>query len=760
MAYDRKFLLLLLVVTMLGGCAAPEKDVPRDRSEDGRRARPDEMLFRQRAFPVGRIDQDARLDGLRQARQFTEAYNDARRWEPVGPTNIGGRLTDAAVDPRDSDVIYIGCAMGGLMKTTDGGESWRPLMDRAPTMAVGSVAIDPSDPDVVYVGTGEVNPGGGSAAFPGVGVYKSTDAGRTWHHVGLDRTRHIGRIVVDPSNSDVVFAAAMGALYTSNPERGLYRSRDGGDSWDQVLAVNDSTGCIDVAVDESGTVLAATWERIRRPWMRSFGGPGSGVYRSADGGTSWTLLGGGLPSPSDDVGRIGICIAASDPDVCYAVYADATGYFDGLYRSDDGGLTWARTRDGSLEDVYSSYGWWFGNVRVSPTNADRVFVLGLNLMRSSNGGNNWSDVGQSVHVDHHAMTFTAQDPDWVFLGNDGGAYLSSNGGSNWRKLPDLPATQFYACEIDASNPHRFYGGTQDNGTLRTWTGGADDWESILGGDGFRVRVDPTDSRYVYAEWQYGGFSRSTDGGDEFSYSKNGISEADPTNWNAPFVIDPSNSTTLYFGTNRVYRSTNRGSRWSSISGDLTSGGGGGNLTFGTVTTLAVSPVDPDYIYAGTDDGHVAYTSDGGSNWRDVSDGLPERWVTAVVAHPRSPESFFVTLSGFKWDEDAAHVYRTNDGGATWTSIQSNLPEAPVNAMVVDPAIAGTYYVATDLGVYTSANGGRGWRPLGRGLPFAVAMDLKLDPGTRTLAVATFGRSMWSLDLGSARAPVQADDRIR
>ncbi len=753
----RPLILGALLALLASACARSGQRAPaaessaaeRDLLAIRRALRPADYMFRMRAFPHGRIKAAARRTAFDQASTLAhEAPIDLRRWEPVGPTNIGGRITDAAFHPGDANRIYVAAAEGGALKTTDGGTTWRTLLDRAPSLAIGALALDPSHPETLWIGTGEVNPGGGSAAFPGVGLLRSGDGGESWEYAGLGATRHIGRVLVDAGDSERIFVAAMGALYGTNPERGLYRSLDGGGTWEQVLAVDDSTGCVDVAMssERPEVLLAAMWERIRRPESRRYGGPGCAVHRSTDGGDTWELLGGGLPAPSAQGGRIGVAICESQPDVMYAIYADQVGYFDGIYRSSDGGDSWSRVNDGALDWIYSSYGWWFGNIRVAPNDPDRVFALGLELYRSTNGGDSWSDVGWSVHVDHHALAFWPGDPSRVVLGNDGGVYLSDNGGSGWDKQLDLPITQFYTCEIDASNPWRFYGGTQDNGTLRSYSGAADDWEWILGGDGFRVRVDPSDNRYVYAEYQYGGFSKSTNGGSTFSWALSGVGWDDRYNWSCPFALDPADPSRLYFGTHRLYRSNNRAASWMAISGDLTDGPSSGNLVFGTLTTVAVSPVDSDYLYVGADDGTVHISRDGGALWTEVGSALPQRWVTAVAPDPLDPERFYVTLSGFKWDEPEAQVWKTTDGGATWTPIQFNLPDAPVNSCVVDSEDAQVIYLGTDVGVYVSEKGGASWRPLGRGLPAVVVMDLKLDPTSRTLAAATYGRSMWKLDL--------------
>lgn len=746
----------LAFLVAVGPERAPTSAMRSSEDEEERRF-PNEWFLVQRAWPHDDIRQSSRLAAAEQARMLHEAAADLRggpTWTFAGPTNIGGRIADVVCHPTDPNVCWVGAAEGGVMKTTDGGTTWLPTMDFESSLSIGDIAVVPNDPQVLYVGTGEPNGGGGSVTYGGTGVFKSTDGGSHWTNVGLPESRYIGRIVVDPSNPNRVFAAVVGSLFSKNPERGVYRSTDAGANWAQVLAVNDSTGAVDVVVHptNSNIVYAATWERTRRPDNIFYGGNGSGVWRSVDGGSNWTELTTGLPTDAT-VGRIGLAIAPSNPDVLYAIYAEADpGFFIGLFKTTNGGASWTQTNDALLADVFASFGWWFGQVRVSPTNANTVFAIGYEVWRSTSGGTSWSNVGSSMHVDHHAMDFASNGH--LYEGNDGGMYKSTNGGTVWAKLPNLPATQFYAIEVDEQFPLRLYGGAQDNGTNRTTTGALNDWVGIFGGDGFVPLVDPVNNAFVYAESQYGGLGRSTNGGLSFLDATSGLSGR--INWMMPVVFAPSNSATLYCGAERVFRSTNRAASWSAISPDLTDGATGGNRVFATVTTIAVAPTDPAVIWAGTDDANVWVTQNGGTNWTEVGSTLPQRWVTRVAVDPSAANVSYVTISGFRWDEPLPHVFRSTDFGVSWSDISTNLPEAPVNDVVIDPLSSSSLYVGTDFGVFRSTDTGASWSALGSALPNVVVNDLRLHAPTRTLVAGTYGRSMWKFDLNQpTSAPVLA-----
>jgi len=726
---------------------------------------PTDWFYMQRAYPSGVINYEARAEALRAARALRDASlargpakAAAAPWTLVGPANIGGRVTDIVADPADPSIVYVGAASGGVLKSSDNGATWAAVFDGAGSLSIGALAMSPADANVVYAGTGEANPGGGSVAYGGDGVWRTTDGGATWNSLGLSATRYIGRVVVDPTDASRIFVAATGDLFSKNPERGVYRSTDAGGTWQLVHFVSDSTGCVDIAIDPSNPsrVFAAMWERIREPQTRRYGGATSGIYRSEDGGDTWTLLASGLPAASTKPGRIGIAVAPSAPATVYAIYADSTGYFAGFFRSTNSGTTWARQADADLENnfIYSSFGWWFGRIWTHPTNAQIVWADGVDLFKTTNGGNAWSNVSSTMHVDHHAQWIQPSNANVIWRGNDGGVYRTTNGGTSWTHVETLPNSQFYTADAHVSQPLRAYGGLQDNGTWRSPIAGGLDWAALpVGGDGFYVNVDINTTNRIYAEYQYGALSRSTNGGSSFVSATSGISGSDRKNWSTPVVMDPSSlgapSTTLYYGANRIYRSTNNAASWTAASGDLSDGVPGTNgVSYGTITTIAVAPTDAQTIYAGTDDANVWVTTNGGANWTKIDGALPERWVTRVAVDPANDAVAYATLSGFRVDEPLPHVFRTTDWGASWSDISGNLPDAPVNDIIVDPANPSVLYLASDVGVFVTQDLGASWWTLGAGLPEGVVVtDLDLiESAPRYLYAATYGRSMYRYDL--------------
>ncbi len=712
---------------------------------------PGDWFFLQRAFPFQDINHDVYKKSVKQALQMKAVLKnqkDAGEWQFAGPLNIGGRVSAVAMLADEIQSFYIGAASGGVFKTNDGGGSWIAVFDDQPSLSIGDIALAPSNPEIVYVGTGEANAGGGSVSYEGLGIFKSANGGESWEALGLEETGSIGRLAIHPQNPDICYVAAMGRMFSENMQRGVFRTVNGGQSWEQVLYLNDSTGAIDITInpDNPDIVYAAMWERVRRPDRRNYGGPSCGIYRSVNGGDSWEELVDGLPSGSN-VGRIGITLSPSNPEILYAIYADRTGYFDGVYKTINGGNTWQQTNDGVLSGIFISYGWWFGRIRVDAVDPDIVYGVGFDLYKTSDGGNSWANIsGWDVHVDQHGINSHPTNNNFVVLGNDGGVYISQNGGSTFTHLENLPITQFYTCEIDFSNSERIYGGTQDNGTNRTLTGNLDDWDMIYGGDGFYVLVNPNNNQYVYAESQYGGLGRSTNGGYGFSSATNGISSSDRFNWMSPLVFDPNDPSILYFAGNRIYKSINHAASWLPISDDLSNGSGQYNQTFGTVTTIAVSPLNDQVIYAGTDDGNVWVTQSGGGSWAKISDVLPERWVTRVATDPYHEPTAYVTFSGYRNDEYLPHVFKTTDFGESWQSISGDLPEVPINDIIVDPLLEGVLYIATDVGVFVSWNFGENWGMLGAELPIVPVCDLAFHSESRILVAATYGRSMYKLSL--------------
>ncbi len=727
---------------------------------------PADWFYMQRADEAGEIDPALRRAALAEARALAlmepqaVAQGLGGSWTPLGPVNVGGRVTDVVADPANPNVVTVATASGGVWKSGNGGASWVSLLDGPPmtSLSIGALAMDPTDPDVVYVGTGEANPGGGSIAYPGDGVWKTTNGGNSWVPLGLLETVSIGRIAIDPSNRDRVFVAAAGNLYARGAARGLFRSTNGGATWDKVLFLSDSTGCIDVAIDpaDPSRIFAAMWERSRRPSTRSFGGVTSGIWRSEDGGDTWIQLTTGLPAAASKPGRIGIAVAPTQPSRVYAIYADSTGFFAGFYASTNSGLSWQRRIDTDLATgfFYSSFGWWFGRICVDPTNAGVIWAHGIQLYRSTNGGNGWAVVGGGMHVDHHAQWIQPSDPNQIWEGNDGGLYRSTNGGASWTHIENLPITQFYTNEVHPSEPWKVYGGTQDNGTVRTPVGENNGWEEIFGGDGHYVNVDPNDPNVIYAEYQYGNLAKSTDGGFTFFSSVAGIAAGDRKNWSTPVVIDPASVgdlfTTLYYGANRLYRSTNSAASWSVVSPDLSAGVPGLNgIVFGTITTIDVARSNPATIYVGTDDGNVWVSTNAGGSWTRIDGALPNRWVTRVAVDPFDDAAAYVVFSGYRQDDPAPYVFRTTDWGTSWTALAGDLPQAPVNDIVVDHRISDVLYVGTDVGVFVSVDKGGAWHPLLEGLPDGVVVtDLDfVGGGAPTLYAATYGRSQYAYDIG-------------
>jgi photosystem II stability/assembly factor-like uncharacterized protein len=712
---------------------------------------PNDWFYRQRAYPYSTINHTAYLQALKVAKmQYDKILQEKESiWEFMGPTNIEGRITDIELLPGDPETIFTGTAQGGVFKSNDNGLSWLPVFDKQTSLSIGDIAISKSNPEIIYVGTGEANAGGGSLTYDGIGVFKSNDGGQTWGYSGLENCGSIGRMVVHPNNPDIVYVAAMGRLFSDNGERGVYKTTDGGITWEQKLFISDSTGAVDIVINPENPeiIYAAMWERVRRPERRSYGGATSGIYKSVDGGDTWTELTNGLPSSADDKGRIGIDICDAYPNVLYAIYADKTGFFKGIFKTENGGISWIKKDNGIDNNVYVSYGWWFGRIKADPVNPLIAYVIGFYPYKTANGGNSWSNISSwTMHVDQHAMAINPDNNNKIYIGNDGGFLKSLNGGNTWSGFKKLPITQFYTCEIDEQHPERIYGGAQDNGTNRTMTGDLDDWEQIYGGDGFRVLVDPVNNNYVYAEYQYGNLARSFNGGNNFTPATSGISYSDRFNWNTPVVFDPQNPQILYFGSQRLYKSTNRAASWNPVSGDLTNNDEQQNLVYNTLTTISVSPLYSNIIYTGSDDGNVWYTDKGGLNWINISMNLPNRWITSVTADPFEENKVYVTFSGYRWDEYQPHVLVSENNGQSWEDISSNLPEMPVNELIVDPSDTGYLYVATDAGVYFSENNGSSWNIAGSGMPIIVVNDLRLHNPTRMLYAATYGRGIYALNL--------------
>ena len=611
-------------------------------------------------------------------------------------------------------------------------------------LSIGDIEISAANSQHIWVGTGEPNAGGGSLAYDGNGLYKSSDGGMTWVHKGLADVGSIAKVKMDPKDDQTLFVAAMGPLFRNDTNRGLFKTTDGGVNWEKVLYLSDSTGVIDLALHpvNSNIIYATTWERIRRPYARKYGGETSGIYRSLDGGETWAELTNGLPDNPLQKGRITIDISKSNPNVLYAGYTDATGNLQGMYRTADGGNTWSTLNSDDL--VNSGFQYWFEGVFIDPTDENIVYNLGIIVQKSIDGGQSWFDVFTSTHVDHHALAFNPAIPGEVLLGNDGGFYKSADDGETAVKNRTIPITQFYRFHVDAQNANKIYGGAQDNSTMRTTTGGLDDWKIIYGGDGFQPLVDPTNTNVIYALFQYGELGKSINDGTNFSKVKNGIASNDRKNWDTPIAFNPMNSQVLFYGANRLYKTTDGAANWTAISPDLSNGPYNGNLVYGTIISISVSPLDSQIIYAGTDDGNVWVTQNGGGNWNNISQDLPNRWVTKVLADRNNPDDVYVTFSGYRYGEDFGHIFKSTDAGLSWEDISGNLPDVPVNDIEKDAW--GNLFIATDIGVLSSYDDGLSWEPLGFGMPSVVVTDLHMHEPSKTMYAATYGRSAYKIDI--------------
>ncbi len=715
---------------------------------------PADFMFEQRAYPTGEIKSSA----YREAIQWKKALLQQRSvvgnsWEFVGPLNIGGRITDIEIPSNEADTYYVGAASGGIFKTTDAGSSWTPIFDEQEMLSIGDIEISKVDNDVVWVGTGEVNAGGGSLAYDGDGIYKSEDGGLSWQAKGLPDIGSVGKILIDPGDENTIFVGAMGPLFRNDSNRGVYRSTDGGSSWEQKLFVSDSTGIIDMAIHPSNgnIVYAVAWERIRRPDNRQYGGETSGIYRSVDGGETWSELTNGLPSAASQKGRISIDVSQSNPDVLYARYTTDTGSIQGVYKTTDGGDNWIAVNSSQLTNI--GFHWWFRGIYVDPTDENTLYNVDFVVEKSTDGGQNWFSAFPNVHVDQHALAFNNSVAGQVLLGNDGGFYKSDNDGASWVKDETLPITQIYRMHVDFQNENKVYAGTQDNSTMRTVTGSTNNWDIINGGDGFQPLVDPTNTNIIYALSQRGNLVKSTNNGASFFNAMSGISSADRKNWDTPITFDPANSQILYYGANRLYKTMNAAGNWTAISPDLSNGPYAGNLTFGTIISIDVSPLDSNIIYVGTDDGNVWVTQDGGINWTLVSANLPNRWVTKVLASRTELNTVYVTFSGYRYGADEGHIYKSTTSGAGWVSISSNLPDIPINDVVED--LNGNLYVGTDVGVFASGTNGAFWEVVGDNLPSVPVTDMHIYDSSEYLYVGTYGRSAYKMDISNIVLNVEA-----
>lgn len=694
-------------------------------------------------------------------------------WSIVGPSNVGGRVVDLVVDPKHADTLYAAASGGGVWKSTDAGMTWRQSWPTTATQTLGALAIGPDG--TLWAGTGEANPSGGGLTYFGDGIYKSTDGGVTWQHWGLVNSAAIGRIAVDPTDPNRVYVAASGSISRSVSQRGIYRVDNGGKDWKLVLAPpNDTTGGIDLAIDPSNhnRVYAALWDHKRNSGARVYGGVGSGLFRSDNGGDSWTRLenivgpvssydqtGTGLRS-DPSLGRIGIGVAPSDPNRVYVVFGTPYGPDKGFYVSNDGGDSFTA---GGRPGGSGGYQWWFGRLWVDPHNPDHLFSADVNLRESTDDGQTWHN-SAGVHADQHAMEWDPNVTNRVYLGNDGGMYRSDTNGASgsWQHATYAPWNQSYHLAVAADDPSRLATGLQDNGSVRTWTATSEpsdlsQWNAFFGGDGHEVLIDYTDHNIYYECYQVGNCHRHEDTNGVTTTYSFGKTHSTRVTTDAPVVLDPNNPQILYYGGNVLDRSTDRGATFTQISppGDYLTGpvppdendlGPFYSNQYATISWIAPAKTDPNTIYLGTDTGRVWKTTDLGGHWSELAgNGLPSRWVNAIVVDPTDANHVYAAFSGYREGDDAANVFETTDGGATWQNISGNLPNAPAEMITYDQP-GHQLYAATDFGVFYLKNGKKNWTRLGASLPNTPVLDIKLSGDRHTMYAATFGRSIWKLPM--------------
>jgi photosystem II stability/assembly factor-like uncharacterized protein len=724
-------------------------------------------------------------------------------WQNLGPTNISGRATDIAVANRaGARRIYAAYATSGVWKTDDKGATWQPVFENHASTSIGDIAVSRSNPDIVWVGTGEANLF--RASMAGVGIYKSTDGGNTFTHSGLTDSHTIARIVVHPTNPDVVYVAASGHAWTDNEMRGVFKTNDGGKTWSKVFYRSARTGAIDLVMDpaDPNTLYASMWQRLRRKWSDPRVEPGykeGGIWRTADGGSTWIEVNEGLPAP-EFRGRIGIDIAASDPSVLYAFvdnYDEGRPPREGerdaygrpilesrikaaeVYRTDDKGKTWRKVSESNdfMTNHSGTYGWVFGQIRVDPANADTIYTMGLGLHVSRDGGKTFTTL-RGMHADHHGLWIDPSNPSVLYNANDGGFYSSEDGGKKWGFANLAGGAQFYNVTLDNSSPAWTYGSIQDHNSFRgrvDVTSGSDkipavEWLRAPGGEGSHHVVDPTNPNIVYSHGFYGNFTRedlsqsqtaTSGGGGRRGRGRAGVTNIRPqapdsdlrAQWMAPVALSPHDSNTVYLGYQFVYRSTNRGDAWERISPDLTSNNptemllkSSSAIPYQTITALAESPRVKGTIYAGTDDGRLHVTRDAGKQWSDLSAAVPtRRWYSRVVPSEHSDSTVYVTQRGREDDDFGVYVYKSTDFGKTFTSLASNLPAGPVNVIREDPSDPNTLYLGTDFGAFVSVDGGKQWKVLGGNLPSTQVSDLQYQERDNLIVISTYGRGMFAMD---------------
>jgi photosystem II stability/assembly factor-like uncharacterized protein len=741
-----------LAILCLGGCISSKKikdDENRTLLSLNKKMEPYDHFSQQRSYPDTVFDVKSyheTLENLKSEESLAARYPcsvSLANWTNEGPFNIPGRVNSLALQPGNDQLLLAGFAGGGIFKSSDGAASWHPVFDDHLNLSIGHIAFDPTNTNVAYAGTGDSNLP--SYLYNGNGVYKSTDAGETWTYSGLSQAGIVMKIVVHPTNSNIIYVATMGNPHFRDTERGIYKSTDGGATWSKKLNISNQAGASDVVINSQNPniLIASFWDRIRTNNESVIFGNNSKLYRSTDGGDTWQQLTSGLPSGK--MGRTGLTISKLNPSKVYALYVDTLSRNSLIFKTIDAGLTWTQLNDQSLLGGSGDFAWYFGKIRLNPTNDEEIYLMSVAMRRKLANSSIFSGYGV-MHPDVHDLVFGESGV--RYAGTDGGVYVNAAGTNVFNLSVNLPATQFYHVNFNPLQPDLYYAGAQDNGTSRGSALNLNNWEQFSGADGFKTQFHPNIPTTLWAETQNGNIYRSFDNGTNFTGSGTCLGTTDRCNWDMPYLISKHPSPYyLYAGTYRVYKQPWNESNWTAISPDLTDGSIFGDR-FHSISTLDESPITAQKILVGTTDGNVWY-SNANNTWVNISSGLPDRYVTSVKHSPSNNSRFFVTHSGWRANEKIPHVHRSNNNGNTWINISGNLPNLPVNDLLILPNHQDSIlFCATDGGVYFTKNSGIYWERIGGNLPYIPSFDLELNTVANKLVVATFGRGVWSFPIDS------------
>ncbi len=813
---------------------------------------------------------EARLKGMQQ-RQALQAKSvlDSVKFRSIGPSVMSGRVTDLDVNPSDPTEFYVAYASGGLWYTHNNGQSFVPVFDSADVITIGDIAVNWRT-KTIWVGTGEVN--SSRSSYAGTGVYKSKDNGKTWQYLGLPESHHIGKIQLHPTDNNTAWVAVLGHLYSANKERGVYKTIDGGATWKQTLYVDDNTGAIDIDMNPTNPneIYAATWYRTRRAWNFEESGKASGIYKSTDGGNTWSLLtkqGAGFPI-GDGIGRIGITVYPKNPQIVYAIldnnfhkpdtarkkdtityalrdfenitkeqflqlnpkrldtflkrnrmyprytaqmimerisngtlqptaiwdylYDANTALFETpiigaeIYRSDNGGQNWKKTNTKDLPSFYNTYGYYFGKIFISPYNDQKLVITGYDLQMSVDGGKTFTQIDkENVHADHHAAWINPQKDSHIIIGNDGGCNITYDNGEHWFNANTPAVGQFYSVVVDNAKPYNVYGGLQDNGVwygpstnrenYNWYDNGNYPFKNIMGGDGMQVQVDTRDNTTTYTGFQFGNYSRLNrlnprETSKRITPQHQLGEKPYRFNWQTPVLISRHNQDIIYLGGNKLFRSFNKADTLIAISDDLTKGGKPGDVAFGTITTIAESPLRFGLLYVGTDDGNIQSSKDGGATWtllnaaptKKSSAGLPAGlWVSRLIASQYKEGRVYVTLNGYRNDDFNAYLYLSEDFGTTWTQLAKDLPAEPLNVVREDPKNENILYAGSDGGVYVSFDRGQSFMMWSTGLPKSIPVhDIAIQERENEIVLGTHGRSFYIAKLDDVQGLQKDKDWLK